>query len=411
MTPHHTGHTPPTATRRKPPIRRPRPVPERTLLYTLADALAARPELARDPRPRATPTREDHPMSTADHATCCCAETLADIERLTQERDDARGTACRLEAELACPGYITELDVMPDPAPIIEWAASVGLDAKDIPADGVRIIGRTPLGGCLLLAQSFEVTPDGKRVILADGSGFARTAPRHFEVTTLPPEPWLTEWSAPPAERSAAQMPEAVPREGQEGAGSAPSRVADGLEGLDWHLCDMTDQCASSPTAAAEARDIVRSGLRDVLDWLGEGDSPGPDAEMAGGDDDAEWTESLDELRAERDRFLDLAEQAGWTIRKFLEQRDEARAAAKKLRDALDRERAKVERVREIAEGWRYKGEFGWGSWQIGEGPDPDGYVLDHAAGKIRAALSADQPDDDAEWDAREAIVRARGGR
>lgn len=51
----------------------------------------------------------------------------------------------------------------------------------------------------------------------------------------------------------------------------------------------VTDQGASSPTAAAEARAIVRSGLRDVLDWLGEGDSPGPDAEMAGGDDDAEW--------------------------------------------------------------------------------------------------------------------------
>ena len=57
-------------------------------------------------------------MSTADHVTCCCAETLADIERLTQERDDARDTACRLEAELACPGYLTDLDAMPDPTPI-----------------------------------------------------------------------------------------------------------------------------------------------------------------------------------------------------------------------------------------------------------------------------------------------------
>ena len=37
------------------------------------------------------------------------------------------------------PGYLTDLDAMPDPTPIIEWAASVGLDAKDIPADGVRI--------------------------------------------------------------------------------------------------------------------------------------------------------------------------------------------------------------------------------------------------------------------------------
>lgn len=40
-------------------------------------------------------------MSTADHATCCCAETLAEVARLTAERDRARGTAARLEAELA----------------------------------------------------------------------------------------------------------------------------------------------------------------------------------------------------------------------------------------------------------------------------------------------------------------------
>lgn len=68
-------------------------------------------------------------MSTADHATCCCAETINDLRalnaaykaalhwitaanrvneelahRLTEaiaERDRARGTAARLEAELA----------------------------------------------------------------------------------------------------------------------------------------------------------------------------------------------------------------------------------------------------------------------------------------------------------------------
>lgn len=82
MTPIPRDTSRPTATRRKPPIHRPRPVPERTLLHTLADVLAARPELARDPRPRATPTREDHPMSTADHATCCCTETLTDLRAL-----------------------------------------------------------------------------------------------------------------------------------------------------------------------------------------------------------------------------------------------------------------------------------------------------------------------------------------
>ena len=51
MTP-TTRDTPrPTATRRKPPIRRPRPVPEATLLHPPADVLAARPELHEIPDP------------------------------------------------------------------------------------------------------------------------------------------------------------------------------------------------------------------------------------------------------------------------------------------------------------------------------------------------------------------------
>ena len=41
-------------------------------------------------------------------------------------------------------------------------------------------------------------------------------------------------------------------------------------------------------------------------------------------------------------------------------------------RDALA---AQVARVESLAEDWRYKGQFGWGPWQIGEGPDPEGYV------------------------------------
>jgi hypothetical protein len=42
-------------------------------------------------------------MSTADHATCCCADTLAEVARLTAERDRARALAIRLEAEAAKP--------------------------------------------------------------------------------------------------------------------------------------------------------------------------------------------------------------------------------------------------------------------------------------------------------------------
>ena len=47
------------------------------------------------------------------------------------------------------------------------------------------------------------------------------------------------------------------------------------------------------------------------------------------------------------------------------------------LRDALEK----------LAEEWRYKGEFGWGPWQMGEGPDPE--ILDEAAGEIRKLLAA----------------------
>jgi len=51
MTPTTRDTTRPTATRRKPPIRRAPAVPERTLLHALADARAARPELHKIPDP------------------------------------------------------------------------------------------------------------------------------------------------------------------------------------------------------------------------------------------------------------------------------------------------------------------------------------------------------------------------
>lgn len=47
-----------------------------------------------------------------------------------------------------------------------------------------------------------------------------------------------------------------------------------------------------------------------------------------------------------------------------------------------------VRNMAALAEEWRYKGEFGWGAWQEGEGPDPEGWALDIAAGKIRDALA-----------------------
>lgn len=59
--------------------------------------------------------------------------------------------------------------------------------------------------------------------------------------------------------------------------------------------------------------------------------------------------------------------------------------------DAAEAERDRlakaVERVRALAEGWRYKGEHGYGPWQAGSGPSPDGEALDWASSLILRAL------------------------
>jgi hypothetical protein len=63
------------------------------------------------------------------------------------------------------------------------------------------------------------------------------------------------------------------------------------------------------------------------------------------------------------------------------------------LLDALDAAEARIAAVEALAEAWRYKGEFGWGPWQTGEGPDPEGQILDDAAATLRAALSSASTD------------------
>lgn len=56
--------------------------------------------------------------------------------------------------------------------------------------------------------------------------------------------------------------------------------------------------------------------------------------------------------------------------------------------DQVMRLALKLYRIRELAEGWRYKGEFGWGPWQEGHGPDPEGQVLDQVATKLLEILN-----------------------
>ncbi len=65
------------------------------------------------------------------------------------------------------------------------------------------------------------------------------------------------------------------------------------------------------------------------------------------------------------------------------------REAARTTAALLEADGARLrERIAELAEQWRYKGEFGWGPWQEGYGPDQEGIVLDHAAVDLRALLA-----------------------
>jgi hypothetical protein len=61
--------------------------------------------------------------------------------------------------------------------------------------------------------------------------------------------------------------------------------------------------------------------------------------------------------------------------------------AAETLAAELRAAHAALARVEALAEKWRYKGEFGWGHWQEGYGPDHEGEVLDHASAELRVAL------------------------
>ena len=72
---------------------------------------------------------------------------------------------------------------------------------------------------------------------------------------------------------------------------------------------------------------------------------------------------------------------------------EKAEAEVERLTAERDALAAQVARVEALAEDWRYKGQFGWGPWQIGEGPDPEGYVMDHCASALRAVLSGSGAD------------------
>jgi hypothetical protein len=70
---------------------------------------------------------------------------------------------------------------------------------------------------------------------------------------------------------------------------------------------------------------------------------------------------------------------------------ERARSVAVGLQGEVERLTATLARVEALAEEWRYKGEFGWGPWQEGYGPAPDGYILDGAAADLRRVLAGEE--------------------
>ena len=77
--------------------------------------------------------------------------------------------------------------------------------------------------------------------------------------------------------------------------------------------------------------------------------------------------------------------------------RDRAQETAVRLDDAAEDLRKAHEALAAVdvlAESWRYKGEFGWGAWQEGHGPDMEGTILDNASTALRAAVAAAKGDE-----------------
>ncbi|MBB3752685.1 hypothetical protein FHT44_005197 [Mycolicibacterium sp. BK634] len=62
-------------------------------------------------------------------------------------------------------------------------------------------------------------------------------------------------------------------------------------------------------------------------------------------------------------------------------------ASAPELWEVIEGQAKALRSIRELAEKWRYKGEFGWGPWQEGYGPDHEGYVLDCVSYELRQIL------------------------
>ena len=119
------------------------------------------------------------------------------------------------------------------------------------------------------------------------------------------------------------------------------------------------------------------------------------DAEfIAAAREDVPWlVERVERLERWKAEALGIIDYRGEQQQRAEDERDNALAEVARLTAERDALAAQVTRVESLAEDWRYKGPFGWGAWQIGEGPDPEGYVMDHCASALRAALAGSEAD------------------
>lgn len=142
------------------------------------------------------------------------------------------------------------------------------------------------------------------------------------------------------------------------------------------------DAIEARQKAAASARwEIIggRDGPRALMALLGE-DVPALVAEVRGLVKYRDWWKASSLANAEDVRRL-TAICHDWRDRS-----ESAEAEVVTLR-------ARLAEAEALAEEWRYKGQFGWGAWQLGEGPDPEGYVMDHCASALLAALAGSETD------------------
>lgn len=125
-------------------------------------------------------------------------------------------------------------------------------------------------------------------------------------------------------------------------------------------------ECADCGTAIGLAVDAVMALVAEAVAYVDQELDALAEVAAEGNEREKALEAEVERLEAERDALLALTDPV-WE-----------RTAAIRL---------PLDRLRALADEWRYKGEFGWGAWQEGYGPDQEGWVRDQCSAELRAAL------------------------